>query len=98
MTNSRRGILRQYCIDISEFIFLNDFYLVINMAVSKIWANNTYCYDEVNFKQIHDIGFMNKTFITHALNVLAQSCVSSVAKSIWLITVLFYGNEVFDFI
>lgn len=68
--------------DISEFILFNDFHFVINMAVSKIWAGNTYCYEEVcnNFKQIHKIGFMNKTFITHALNVPAQSCVSSVTN------------------
>lgn len=70
------------------------------MAVSKVWASNTNCYEEPcnNFKQIHKIGFMNKTFIAHALNVPAQSCVSSVTKSISLRPVLFYGNKVFDLI
>lgn len=97
MTNSRRGILRHYCIDISEFLFFNDFYLFINMAVSKIWASNTYCYEEVcnNFKQIHNIGFMNTNLYNACAKRTIQSCVSSVTKSVWLITVLFYGNKVF---
>lgn len=53
------------------------------MAVSKLCASDTYRYDKVcnNLKQIQNIGFMKKTFETHALNVPAQRCISSVTKS-----------------